>query len=57
VGENVVIKNSIVKDSILNNGARVESALLVESIIGAKASVKSGYKRLSVSDSSVVEYP
>ena len=57
VGEDVVIKNSIVKDSILNNGAKVENALLVESIIGAKASVKSGYKRLSVSDSSVVEYP
>jgi glucose-1-phosphate thymidylyltransferase len=57
VGEDVVIMNSIVKDSILNNGARVENALLVESIIGSKASVKSGYKRLSVSDSSVVEYP
>ncbi len=57
VGEEVVINNSIVKDSIINNGASVENALLVESIIGAKASVKSGYKRLSVSDSSVVEYP
>jgi glucose-1-phosphate thymidylyltransferase len=57
VGEDVVISNSIVKDSILNNGAKVENALLVESIIGTKASVKSGYKRLSVSDSSVVEYP
>jgi glucose-1-phosphate thymidylyltransferase len=57
VGEDVVVRNSIVKDSILNNGANVENALLVESIIGANASVKSGYKRLSVSDSSVVEYP
>ena len=57
VGEDVVISTSIVKDSIINSGATVENALLVESIIGAKASVKSGYKRLSVSDSSVVEYP
>ena len=57
VGEDVTIDNSIVKNSIVNNGAKVENALLVESIIGAKASVKSGYKRLSVSDSSVVEYP
>jgi glucose-1-phosphate thymidylyltransferase len=57
IGEGVVIKNSIIKDSIINNDAYVENALLVESIIGAKASVKSGYKKLSVSDSSVVEYP
>jgi glucose-1-phosphate thymidylyltransferase len=57
IGEGAVIKNSIIKDSIINNGANVENALLVESIIGVNASVKSGYKRLSVSDSSVVEYP
>jgi glucose-1-phosphate thymidylyltransferase len=57
VGEDVVVSNSIIKDSILNNGAKVENALLIESIIGANASVKSGYKKLSVSDSSVVEYP
>lgn len=57
IGEDVVINSSIVKDSIINNGAKVENALLVESIIGVNASVKSGYKRLSVSDSSVVEFP
>jgi glucose-1-phosphate thymidylyltransferase len=57
IGERAVVQTSIVKDSIINNEAKVENALLVESIIGAKASVKSGYKRLSVSESSVVEYP
>ena len=57
IGEDVVVRNSIIKDSIINNGAKVENALLNESLIGAKASVKSGYKRLSVSDSSVVEFP
>jgi glucose-1-phosphate thymidylyltransferase len=57
IGEDVMVRNSIVKDSIINNGAKVENALLVESLVGAKASVKSGYKRLSVSDSSVVEFP
>ena len=57
IGDDVMIKDSIVKDSIINNGAKVENALLMESIVGVKASVKSGYKRLSVSDSSVVEFP
>jgi len=57
IGEDVVVRNSIIKNSIINNGAKVENALLVESLVGAKASVKSGYKRLSVSDSSVVEFP
>lgn len=57
IGDDVVVKSSIVRDSIINNGANVENALLVESIIGANATVKSGFKKLSVSELSVVEYP
>ena len=57
IGKNVVIKDSIIKDSIINNGARVENARLTESIIGENAVVKSGFKKLNVSDSSVVEFP
>jgi glucose-1-phosphate thymidylyltransferase len=57
IGKDVKLKDSIVRDSIINNGAQVENALLVESIVGSNASVRSGYKKVSVSDSSVVEFP
>ncbi len=57
VSEHVTIKDSIVKDSIINREAIVESTFLSESIIGAGAVVKGGFKKLSVSDSSVIEFP
>ena len=57
IGENVVIKNSIIRDSIINSGSTIEYALLSESIIGEKTIVRSGFKKLSVSDSSIVEFP
>ncbi len=57
IGEDVTIRNSIIRDSIINSKAIVENALLSESIIGEKAVVKSGYKRLSVSDSSSIDLP
>ncbi len=57
IGDNVTIRNSIVRDSIINRGATVENALLTESIIGENAVVKGGYKRLNVSESSLVEIP
>ncbi len=57
VAENVMVANSVVKDSIVNRGAKVENALLTDSIIGENAFVKGGYKRLNVSESSVVEIP
>jgi glucose-1-phosphate thymidylyltransferase len=57
IGENVSVKNSIVRDSIINRAAIVENALLTESIVGENAVVKGGYKRLNVSESSVVEIP
>jgi len=57
IGENVIIKNSVIKDSIVNRNANVENALLSESIIGEKSVVKGGFKKLNVSDSSVIEFP
>lgn len=55
ISENVMIRDSIIKDSIINREAAVENAFLSESIIGAGAIVKGGFKKLSVSDSSVIE--
>ena len=56
IGDDVTVRNSIVKDAIINRGARVEDVLLAGSIIGEKVFVRSSYKKLSVSDSSVVEF-
>ncbi len=57
IGEEVIVSNAIIRDSIINQGAVIEKALLTESIIGENAIVRSGFKKLSVSDSSVVEFP
>ncbi|KPJ74574.1 hypothetical protein AMJ52_00200 [candidate division TA06 bacterium DG_78] len=57
IGENAIIHNSIIKDSIINSAAAVENAMLSESIIGEKAIVRGGYKKLNVSTSSVIEIP
>lgn len=57
ISENVTIKNSIIKNSIINSNAIVENTLLSESIIGEKAIAKGGFKRLNMSDSSIIEFP
>jgi len=57
VGENVQISHAIIKDAIINSRASVTNALLTGSIIGEKAGVKGGFKKLSVSDHSVIEFP
>jgi glucose-1-phosphate thymidylyltransferase len=49
------IENSIVHDSIINEGAIVQDALLRRSLIGERAFVKGGYKRLNVGDSSTIQ--
>jgi glucose-1-phosphate thymidylyltransferase len=49
------IENSIVHDSIINEGAVVRDALLQRSLIGERAFVKGGYKRLNVGDSSTIQ--
>lgn len=57
VGEKAVIRNSIVRDSIINREAVVEYDLLTHSIIGEKAVVRGTFKKISVGDSSVIEQP
>jgi glucose-1-phosphate thymidylyltransferase len=49
------IDNSIIHDSILNEGATVKDALLQRSLIGERAFVKGGFKRLNVGDSSTIQ--
>jgi glucose-1-phosphate thymidylyltransferase len=55
IASQAVVEHSIIRDSILNEGANVHDALLQRSLIGEQAFVKGGYKRLNVGDSSAVQ--
>jgi glucose-1-phosphate thymidylyltransferase len=54
IGPNAVISNSIVRDSIVDQGARVEQALLDYSIVGKDARVTGHATSINVGDSSTV---
>lgn len=56
IADGAVVVDSIVKNSIISEQARVESALLEDSIIGSNAVVKGGFKRINIGDSSELEY-
>lgn len=55
VAARTVIRDSIVRDSILNADSRVECTLLDGSLIGEHAFVKGTFQRLNVGDSSEIE--
>jgi len=55
IASQTVVEHSIIRDSILNEGANVHDAMLQRSLIGEQAFVKGGYKRLNVGDSSAVQ--
>jgi glucose-1-phosphate thymidylyltransferase len=55
IASQAVVERSIIRDSILNEGASVHDALLQRSLIGEQALVKGSYKRLNVGDSSAVQ--
>jgi glucose-1-phosphate thymidylyltransferase len=57
IGGHALISNAIIKDAIINSRASVMNALLAGSIVGDEACVKGGYKKLSVSDHSTIEFP
>jgi glucose-1-phosphate thymidylyltransferase len=57
IGERAVVKNSIIRNSIVNREAIVENDLLDRSIIGEKAVVRGKFKKLNVGDSSMIELP
>lgn len=48
------VRNSLVRNSIINRGALVENSLLSASIVGENASVVGNFKNLNVGDSSEV---
>ncbi len=56
IGEEVSIKESIIKDSIVGDKARVENALLSRSIIGREALIKGTFEKLNISDKSEITF-
>lgn len=55
IGAGVRIRRSIIRNSIINEGATVEDAMLDQSVLGERAVVRGTMQRLNVGDSSEVE--
>jgi glucose-1-phosphate thymidylyltransferase len=55
IGARARVRRSVVKNSIVNEGAVVEDVLLDLSVVGENTVVRGGYQRLNVGDSSEVE--
>ncbi|MGB6649951.1 MAG: sugar phosphate nucleotidyltransferase, partial [Bacteroidota bacterium] len=56
VGDNALVSESVIRNSIVSENAVVEQALLENSIVGNGATVKGSYKRVNVGNSSEVEF-
>jgi glucose-1-phosphate thymidylyltransferase len=56
ISEGCEISESIIRNSILGDNAKVERAMLEDSIIGNSAFVKGNFKRLNTGDSSELEF-
>lgn len=56
VGDNCVIKNSIIINSIISSNSVVEKSLLENSIIGSNAIIKGNFQKLNAGDSSEIEF-
>jgi len=56
IADGAVIENSIIRNSIINEGARVSYALLEDSIVGSSALVTGSFKRINIGDSSELEF-
>jgi glucose-1-phosphate thymidylyltransferase len=56
VAEKAVIRNSILRDSIVSAGATVKDAQLESSLVGTKAAVRGGFRRVDIGDSSEIAF-
>ncbi len=54
IADNAVVRASILRDSIINDGALLEEAMLTGSVIGNNAVVKGSFNRLNVGDASEI---
>ncbi|MEW6196954.1 MAG: sugar phosphate nucleotidyltransferase [Bacteroidota bacterium] len=56
ISSNCVVQDSIIVNSILSPGAKVEKAVLENSIIGTDAVIKGKFQKLNAGDSSEIEF-
>ncbi|MEG8947962.1 sugar phosphate nucleotidyltransferase [Rosettibacter firmus] len=56
ISEDCIIIDSIIKNSIISSGAKIEKAMLENSIIGSNAVIKGNFKKLNAGDSSEIEF-
>ena len=56
IGPRAQVRQAVVRNSIVNEGAIVKDILLDGSVVGENAVVRGSYQRLNVGDSSEVEY-
>ncbi|KPJ53953.1 hypothetical protein AMJ39_02430 [candidate division TA06 bacterium DG_24] len=56
IAEQVTIKESVIRDSIVNGGAYVENVLIHRSLVGDNAVVRGALKKLNVGDSSEIDF-
>ena len=56
IGENCQISNSVIRESIVDNGAIVTDHVLANSLIGRDAVLTGRPRRFNVGDSSVVGF-
>jgi glucose-1-phosphate thymidylyltransferase len=57
IGAGVRIRRSIIRNSIIHEGATVEDAMLDQSVVGERAVVHGSTQRLNIGDSSEVDRP
>lgn len=55
IGSHVVVENAIVRDSIVDSGAHIDSALLTRSIVGRNAFVRGEPLKVNVGDSADID--
>jgi len=56
IASGCVIKNSIVKDSIVGENAVIENAALNKSLVGDDALIKDAFKKINVGDNSEIDF-
>jgi glucose-1-phosphate thymidylyltransferase len=56
ISDGAVIKNSIIRNSIIGYEAEVRNALLTDSLVGHRAVVFGDFRALNVGDSSEIGY-
>ncbi len=56
VADDAHVENSIIRNSIVSEGADVTDALLEDSIVGNNARIRGSYKRINIGDSSELEF-